>query len=176
MKPKYPWKARLIVALIMLILAFIGMVITDVRTTGGWDYWKKIVLAYAVLALWLSWYVKRQTQVIAPVNLWHELLHWVGLIAAVYLVSYYVHLGIMSRFIAGLFQLTLLSLGIFIAGIYIEATFLFIGIMLGLFALLAAAVVEYLYAFIIPLLILSAGLIVLIVLIARKKSKKSSSN
>lgn len=172
-QPKYPWKARLIVALLMLLLAFLGMVVTDVRSTGGWDYWKKIVPVYAVLALWLSWYVKRKTQTISPIMLWHELLHWFGLIAAVYLISYYVHLGIMSRFIAGLFQLTLLSLGVFLAGIYIEATFLFIGIMLGLFALLAAVVVEYLYAFIIPLLILSAGLIVLIVLIARKKSKKT---
>lgn len=171
MQTHHPWKARLGVGIAMLILAFIGMVFTDVRTGGGWDYWKWVVPVYALLALWLSWYLRKDRTVLSPITLGHELLHWVGLIASVFLVSFFVHTGIISRFIAGIFDLTLLSLAIFLAGIYIETTFLFIGIVLGAFAALSGVVVQYLYAVILPILV--AGIIVtaITVWITHKKSK-----
>ncbi len=156
MIPTHPWKARLGVGLVMLILAFIGIVITDVYATGGWDYWRWVIPIYAVLALWLSWYVKRQTQTISPITLGHELLHWIGVILAVFLVTLYVDLGTVSRFAAGIFNLTILALGVFLAGIYIERTFLLIGTVLGVFAGLSAFIVQYLYAFLVPILIASA--------------------
>ena len=76
MQPAHPWKARLSVGIIMLALAFLGMIVTDVRTVGGWDYWKWMVPVYAILALWLSWYVKRKQQTVSPITIWHEVLHW----------------------------------------------------------------------------------------------------
>lgn len=166
---KHPWQARLIVALLMLLLAFLGMITTDVHATGGWQYWKWMVPAYAILALWLSWYIRRKTSVVSPVTLWHELLHWIGLGLAVFLVSSFVSLGALSRFIAGLFDLTLISLAVFLAGIYIEKTFLFIGLILGIFAYLAAFIVQYLYAFLIPILIFGILLISLTVWLAHKR-------
>lgn len=153
MEAIHHWKARFGVGATMLILAFLGMVVTDVRTTGGWDYWKWMVLVYAVMALWLSWDVRRQMDAINPITIWHEALHWVGLISAIFLVSYLVGLGVISRFIAGIFHLILLSLGVFLAGIYIEWIFLLVGIILGFFAILAAVLVEYLYAFLIPVVL-----------------------
>lgn len=171
MEPKHPWGARLAVSISMLILAFLGLVFTDVKTTGAWDYWKWMVPIYAILSLWLSWYVKRQTQTISPVTLWHELLHWIGLFLAVLLVSFFVHLGIIGRFTAGIFDMTLIALAVFLAGIYIETTFIFVGIVLGIFAFLTAFIVQYLYAFLIPILI-GGGLIVAIaVWLSHKKFK-----
>ena len=110
---KHPWRARLVVGIIMLFLAFLGMVVTDIAKSGGWDYWKWMVIVYALLALWLSWYVRRQKVVISSVTLGHELLHWTGVVATVFMVSYFVHLGTISRFIAGIFDLTIISLGVF---------------------------------------------------------------
>jgi hypothetical protein len=142
----------------MLVLAFLGMVITDIRTEGGWDYWRWVVPVYAILALWLSWYVKRKQHPINSITIGHELLHWIGLICAIFLVSHLVQLGTISRFIAGIFHLILLGLAVFLAGIYIEHTFILIGIILGVFALLTAITVQYMYAFIIPIII--AGIII----------------
>lgn len=172
MEPKHPWQARLGVAIAMLLLAFLGMIVTDIRSTGGWDYWRWVIPIYALLALWLSWYIQRQTQEIRPITLWHELLHWVGLMLAVFMVSYYVHLGTVSRFTAGIFDLTLLSLAIFLAGIYIEKTFLLIGVILGLFALLSVFVVQYLYALMIPLVIAGGIIVAVMVWISHRKFKK----
>ncbi len=167
--PRHPWEARLVVSLIMLVLAFIGLVITQVHSTGSFDYWKWVIPIYAFLALWLSWYVRKQMQVLKPVSLWHELLHWLGLIATVLLVSLFVNIGIISRFIAGLFDLTLLSLTLFIAGIYIEITFVFVGIILGVFAFLVAFVAQYLYAFLIPVLLAGALIILLTIWMSHKQ-------
>lgn len=156
MKISHPWKARFVVGIIMLVLAFLGMVLTDTRITGGIDYWTWVVPVYAILALWLSWYVKRQNKVLSPVTLVHELLHWTGLILSIFLVSYLVHLGTISRFVAGIFNLTLLALAVFIAGAYLDRMFLLIGLILGIFALLTALLVQYMYAIAIPVAIAGA--------------------
>ena len=171
MRPSHPWKVRLLVGIIMLTLAIIGMAVTDIRTAGGWDYWKWMVPIYAILALWLSWYVKRQQQKVTPVLFWHEVLHWVGLICAIFLVSYLVHLGTISRFVAGVFQLILLSLAVFLAGVYIETTFIVIGLALGAFALMTAAFVQYVYALIIPIVIAAVAINVMVVWYLHKKFK-----
>ena len=145
MQSGHPWKARLGVGILMLVLAFIGMVLTDTRAQGGWGYWKWIVPVYALLALWLSWYVKWQQQTVRAITIGHEVLHWVGLILSIFMVSYLVHLGTISRFIAGIFQRILLSLSVFLAGIYIESTFIVVGVVLAIFALLTALLVQYIY-------------------------------
>lgn len=164
------WKARLGVSVAMLTLAFLGLVVTDVKSTGGWDYWKWIIPIYALLALWLSWYIKRQKETLSPITLGHELLHWFGLIATVFLVSMFVKQGIVSRYAAGLFDLSLLALGVFMAGIYIEWTFLATGLVLGVMAFLSSFIVQYLFAFIIPLLIAGAIITALTLWISHRKT------
>lgn len=171
MKTIQPWKARLAVGIIMLILAFVGMVLTDIRTEGGWGYWKWVVPVYAILALWLSWYVKRQQQTVSRITIWHELFHWVGLILTIFLLSYLVHLGTISRFIAGIFQLMLLSLTVFLAGIYIDSIFILIGIVLGIFALLTAVLVHYMYSLVVFIIVAAIIVAAIWIWISHKRSK-----
>ena len=170
----HPWRARLFVGLTMLILAFIGLVVTDVKSTGGWGYWLWVVPIYAFLALWLSWYLRRQSQSFSLVNIWHEILHWATLGASVLLVSVFVQQGILGRLIASLFVLTLLSQAVFLAGIYIDTTFLAIGVTLALFAWLVALATEYLYALAIPLLFVGGGAVAWFVWRSHKKNSPKS--
>lgn len=171
MDPRHPWKARLSVGITMLVLAFLGMVVTGARTEGGWDYWKWVVPIYALLALWLSWYVHREQQTIRPITLWHEALHWLGLICAIFLVSHLVKLGTISRFIAGIFHLILLSLSVFLAGIYIESIFLLIGVILAIFALLTSILVEYMYSLVVPIILAGILITALSIWISHKNFK-----
>lgn len=172
MHPKHPWGARLGVGIAMLVLAFLGIIITNVATTGGWAYWRAVVPIYAVMALWLSWYMRRTQEVVKPVTLWHELLHWVGLFFMIFLVEIYLHAGLLSRNLASLFTLTLLSLTVFTIGIYIESTFILIGIVLGIFAAIVAIAIEYLYAFTIPALLIGIGVISYIIWHSHQKITK----
>ena len=78
-------------------------------------------------------------------------------------------MGIIGRFEAGLFVLTMVSFNLFILGIYIEMTFLFIGLILALISMGAGVFAEYLYTIIIPLSIL---LIVLFFFYLKKAKKR----
>src|SRR3989344_1397073 len=108
------WKARFIVGVIMILLGFTGIIVTNLQKTGGWDYWKWMVPIYGILALWLSWYVKRDTESIHPITIWHELGHWAGLIGAIFLTSDFGILGTVSRFNIGIFDLILVSYALFL--------------------------------------------------------------
>lgn len=134
----------------MLALAFIGLVFTNVSHDKGWIYWKWVSPVYGLLALWLSWYLRRKKEVVSTIQLWHELLHWVGLILSVFLVSEFVDIGILSRFLASLNVLTLLTLSIFLAGVYIEISFLPLSFFLGFFTWGVAWMEQYLYLLLIP--------------------------
>jgi hypothetical protein len=171
--PKHPWIARLSVGIAILVLAFLGLVITEIRTTGGWHYWRWAVPIIALLALWLSWYLRRQKSSLSPVTIWHEVVHWAGLIASVFVLSIFVHIGIIGRFEAALCVLTLLAQAVFLAGIYIESTFLFIGVILGLFTVGVAFLEEYLYAIAIPILIAGAAGIIGLIWYTHKKRDKT---
>lgn len=160
------WKMRLMVGLTMLILSFIGLIVSDIRQDGAWTYWRWMVPIFAILCLFLSWYLRRKQKIITASTIWHELIQWFGLILAVYLVSLFIHIGLMGRFQGGLVVLTLLSLNVFITGIYIEATFFVIGVLLGLFAAGAALLAEYLYTIMLPI---TVGVGALLVWIARKR-------
>lgn len=148
--PKHPWKARFIIGIIMVILSFVGLVITDIWKTGAWNYWRFTAPVYAAMCMWLSWYLRKKQHSISFIKLWHEIVHWIALILAVFLFSLFTEMGIMGRFEAGLAILTLLALTIFLGGLYIEPSFLIIGILLGFFAAGAAFMAAYLYSVMLP--------------------------
>lgn len=165
-KHHHHWKMRFLVAIIMLGLSFIGLVVSDFRQNGAWNYWRFMVPVFAVLCLFLSWYLRHKQKIMTSTTVWHELVQWFGLALTVYLISIFVNIGLMGRFEAGLVVLTLLALNIFITGIYVETTFFVIGILLGLFAAAAAVLAAYIYTIMLPLTI---GVAVLVIWLARKR-------
>lgn len=174
LKPHHPMLARGIIALLMIALAFLGIILTDILKTGAFGYWEWITPLYAVMALWLSWYERRNKEIVRPITLFHELLHWAGLIAAVILISIYVRIGILGRFEAGLFVLTALSLSVYLAGILIDPAFYVIGLLMGMMGLLIAFLNEYLYAISLP--IIGAGALWVVWLIRSRKSPPPASH
>lgn len=157
----------------MLVLAFIGVLLSNLMSSGGWTYWKVIVPVYAILALWLSWYERRIQKVIRPATLWHEAFHWAALLLSFFLIELYVRTGLLSKTLASLFALTMLAFTVFTVGIYIESTFILIGIVLGVFAAVIAIAIEYFYAFTIPALLIGIGAISYVVWYSHRKISKN---
>lgn len=165
----HPWKARFIVGLIMIILSFVGLVLSDIWQNGAWNYWRVVAPVFAIMCIWLSWYLRKKQHSFSFTKLWHEILHWVALAMAVFLFSLFVGTGLMGRFEAGLAVLTVLALTLFIGGIYIEPSFMLIGIVLGLFAAGAAYMAAYLYSVMLPVTLVAVGILFLFVYFKRKK-------
>lgn len=164
----HPWRARLIVGLIMLVFAFIGLIVTDIWKDGAWNYWRYMSPVYALMSLWLSWSRRGAGHELA-MTLWHELAHWLGLIGAVWLMTGFVKLGLIGRFEASMQVLVLLALTVFTNGIYTEHSFIIIGIALGLLAAVVAFINKYLFAIMLP--VLALALIAIIWFFHRVKSK-----
>jgi hypothetical protein len=160
---------RIVAALVLIIFGFIGVIITDVIKDGAWKYWQFLCIIYALISLLLSWQVKRKRWKTSLLTVWHELAHWAGLIGAIFIVSYFVKIGLVSRFIASLLSLILLTLTTYLAGIYIETTLIFVSIVLAIFALGIAFSAHYLYSILLPLTILTVVLLIVFIYHARKK-------
>ena len=165
------WKVRLLTAIFLVALAFLGLIITDVKKDGGWFYWRVIIPLFAGSSIFLSWHLRKDELGAKSKLLWQEVVHWLGLALAIFLISKLVNIGIMGRFEAGLVALTMLALTTFIAGIYTEKTFLLIGLLLGFISYGIAFLDQYLYAIMIPMIIIAAAIVFWIVYQHRPANK-----
>jgi hypothetical protein len=166
----HPWKARFIVGLIMIILSFVGLVFSSFSQNAAWVYWRIAGGLFAILSIWLSWYLRKKTASFGIGTLFREIFHWVALILGILLFSLFVEVGMMGKFEAGIAILTILSMTLFIAGVYIDPSFILIGTALGLFAAGSAYLASYLYKVMLPVAILSVILLFLFVYF--KKNRK----
>lgn len=162
-------KLRMLVGLLMLALGFIGVVVTDIKKDGAWEYWRVLAVIFALLSLGLSWHLKKQGWKTTILTIWHEIAHWAGLIGAIWIASYLVHIGLIGRFEASLLTLLLLALTTFLAGIYIEPTFIFVGLLLGGFAISIGFIDTYLYNILLPATLVTAILLIAFLHHAHKK-------
>lgn len=151
-------KARLIVAMILLLTSAFGVLITDFFPKAAWTFWVYAIPIYAVICIVMSWIVSRHHSVSAIV-VWHEILHWVGLLCAVYIVSLIVGSGIVSYLIGGMYILLLLALAMFLAGVHFDSMYMIIGIILGIFAVIETLLVKYLTFILIPVIIIAGILL-----------------
>jgi hypothetical protein len=165
-------KLRMVAALSMLILGFIGVIVTDITRDGAWQYWRFICIIYAFMSIVLNWHYKQKGWKTSVLTIWHEIAHWTGLIAAIFVVSYFVSIGLISRFDASMLTLLLLALATYLAGIYIETTLIFVGVLLGFFAMGIAFTAEYLYGILLPLTVVVGGLLIAFIHHAHKKMTK----
>lgn len=141
------WRVRFIIGFLMLAIAFVGMIFTNISSQGGWIYWRTMTPVYALLSIGLSLYLRNMKFSETVTSIWHEIWHWFGLLLAVFLLSKLVDMGFMNHLQAGVQVLLLLALATFLAGVYIESTFLVVGILLGLMIWTVGLLNLYLYAF-----------------------------
>lgn len=167
-------KGRLIVVGILLLLGFCGVILTDVSKTGAWQYWRLLVIVYAVLSIGLSIHLRKRGWKSTLFTVWHEIAHWFGLIGALTVVSYSVTTGLIGRFEASVLTLLLLALTTYLAGIYTEPTFIFLGLMLGSFAAVITFLDAYLYNILFPLV--AVALVVLTIFIHYTHKKLRGEN
>lgn len=171
--PHRRWKARLFVSICMLVLALVGLIIMNIHSPAYWFYTQIMAGIYAVLSIGLFWYLNRGEHKIHRSTIWHQLLHWLGLICVIYLIAIFVNTGIMGSTQAGLVTLTCLALTIYLAGIYSDISFMLIGVTLAIFAAAAAVIESYLTVIMIPVLIIAAIVIYIIVHRQRRKEQDS---
>lgn len=157
----------------MLVLSFIGLMVSDIVHEGAWVYWRAMVPLYALFCIGLSGYLRKFREKTAFITIWHDILHWLALLAAIYIVSTFVSIGLVGRFEASLQVLVMLALTTFLAGIYSDVIFIIVGILLGCFTAGTAFFTKYLYTIMLPLTILAAALMVYLIYYHSRRNKIS---
>lgn len=165
----HPWKARFLVGLAMIVLSFVGLILTSLSDGGAEMYWKIVTPIFAILSIWLSCYLRKKGSSFSLATLVREIFHWIAMLLGVFLYCFFVKTGAMGKAAADIAILTTLAVTLFIAGIYIEPSFIFIGVAMGLFAAGVAYMKTYLYTVLLPIAALAIGVLFLFAYFKRKK-------
>ena len=161
-------QGRLTISLIMLVLAFISLILINVRPTAYWIFTNIMVVVDALLSIGWGIYLRRyEEERLFVAHTWHMVLHWVGLIAIVCLLTLFVHYDFITLKQAGLFNWIALALTLYLAGIYTDVVFIGVGIVLAILSLGAVLIAPYFWLVVTCAIIITAGIVFLVM---RRKS------
>jgi hypothetical protein len=123
-----------VILVVLLTLSAVGIAISEISPPDAFWYWLAMVPVFGGISLFAGWSRAREQGMTATGVLRNQLLHWVGLAAAVCLVFLLATTGRMNDEDAGLVALLVLALATFLAGVHFDWRYCVVG------ALLAAAV------------------------------------
>jgi hypothetical protein len=157
--PTYPlprtWKVAMGVAIVMVVLAMIGVGLTTTNRAAAPKYWLSLVPVYGLLCVAVAWFRKRhgaKGRLIVQ-----QVLHWLIIAAAIWLDFYVRSTGEMTGEAAGLNAMLLLSVGCLLAGVHLEWMFAVVGVLLAITLMLAVKAEQYLWlAFVIGAILVAA--------------------
>lgn len=127
----------------LIVLATVGIAITNFRPFESFYFWVAMVPVFGLTSLYIGWTKARKRGEGISRIIWVQLLHWVGLLAAIGLVYLmYSTTGSIDNNQLALLTLTCLALATFLAGVHFEWRFMVVGVILGA-AVAGAAVIEH---------------------------------
>lgn len=149
------WKVRLVIVLTLLVLGFIGIMISTFSPSGSWLYWRIISFVFAILCIWLAWYMRRNL-LHKGRGWWYVLLHWVGTLIAVFMLDGFTSIGVLGSLSAGMVVLSIFGLSFFVAGIYLDVSYILVGITFFVFSFATAFFETYLPLITLPVVVVIA--------------------
>jgi hypothetical protein len=140
----------------LILLSIIGIGITDFSPSESRRYWLAMVPVFAAACLILEWSRARGRGQKWTTIVRTQLLLWLGLLLAVFLVYLLLHTGRLDNENTGLIILLLLALTTFFAGIHLGWRLFIVGIFLGLALIGATYLEEFVWIFLIIALVVVA--------------------
>jgi hypothetical protein len=135
------------ILIMLILLAIIGIGITDFSPAESHRYWFAMVPVFAGACLILEWSRARGKGQKWTTILRTQVLLWLGLLLAVRLAYLLLHTGRLDNENTGLIILLLLALTTFFAGIHLGWRLFIVGIFLGLALIGATYLEEFVWIF-----------------------------
>jgi hypothetical protein len=137
------WKIAFGVAVVMVVLAMVGVGLTTTNRDIAPKYWLSLVPVYGLLCVAVAWMQKRRGATGRLVV--RQVLHWLAIAAAIWLDFYVRRAGEETGETAGFTALLLLALGCLLAGVHLEWMFAIVGVLLATTLMLAEKAEQYLW-------------------------------
>ena len=137
------WKVGAIAAIIMVLLALLGVGLTTTNSKVAPTYWISLVPLFGALCVFTAW--RRHDKQLERREVIRQVLHWVGIGVALALDFFVRGTGVETGVAAGLNAVLLLALGCFLAGIHLEWLFILVGLLLATALIVVAKADQYLW-------------------------------
>ena len=140
-----------IILLGLLILAAVGIGFTQINPGKALWYWIAMAPVFGGVCVYLEWSRSTHKPQTAPFLIVRkQVLHWVGFLAAVWLVFLLHATGRLTAEVAGLVALYSLAVSTLFAGIHGDWRIALVGIVLGVTVARAAVVQQLLWLLLLP--------------------------
>lgn len=136
----------------LIVLSIAGIAITNFSPFESYYFWLAMVPVFGLTSLYIGWSKARKRGEGITRIIWVQLLHWVGLLAAIGLIYLlYYTTGRIDNNQLALLTLITLSLATFLAGVHFDWRFIVVGIVLGAAVAGAAFVEQIIWMITIPI-------------------------
>jgi hypothetical protein len=151
------WKFAAAVALVMVLLALLGIGLTTTNRAYAQQYWMWLVPVFGLLCVATAW--SRGTEIGRRDLVVRQILHWLGIAAALGIDFVISGTGEETRLAAGFNALLLLALGCFLAGVHFEWLFTVVGLLLTAALLVAVRADQYLWLMLLAGAVVAAAIV-----------------
>lgn len=148
------------ILLTLIALSAVGIGITNFMPVKSFWFWVAMAPVFGIVSLYMGWSKARKRGEGASKIIWAQVLHWVGLFAAIVLIYLlFDPAGRINNNQLALISLLALALTTFLAGVHFDWRFMVVGIILGLSVAGAAVIEQMIWMIAIPIM---AAIILLI--------------
>lgn len=141
--------------LTLIALSTIGIGVTNFWPVESFWYWVAMAVVFGLCSIYLGWAKARKRGEGATRIIRIQVLHWVGLLAALFLIFYLFHpTGRLDYNQLALITLLALALTTFLAGVHFDWRFMVVGVILGLAVAGAAFLESIIWVIIVPVVAL----------------------
>ncbi len=148
------------ILLTLIALSAVGIGITNYKPNPSFWFWVAMAPIFGAVSLYMGWSNARRRGEGVSRIIWAQVLHWVGLFAAIVLIYLlFDPAGRINNNQLAMISLLALALTTFLAGVHFDWRFMVVGIVLGLSVAGAAFVEKMIWMIAIPIV---AAIILLI--------------
>jgi len=175
--PHKPWYRRLRytewTVVVLMVLALIGIATTYYRTQTSYRYWLVMVPVFGIACASIEWSRARRRGKSGLGIVRDQSIHWLGVLAAVYLVYLLLTEGMLDNSNAGLVIILILALATFLAGVHLGWRIYLVGAFLG--AIIAMQIFFQAYIWLLVLVgLLMVGLYIYIRMRGSRKAETAA--
>jgi hypothetical protein len=142
------------ILLTLMALSAVGIGVTNFMPVQSFWYWAAMVPVFGAVSIYMGWSKARRRGEGVSRIIRVQLLHWIGLLAAVGLIYLlFEPAGRINNNQLAFISLLALALATFLAGVHFDWRFMIIGIVLGACVAGAAFVEQFMWMIVIPIVV-----------------------
>jgi hypothetical protein len=168
------WRFSLAAAIIMLLLALLGVGLTTTNWGIAQTFWISLVPVYGLLCIATAW-SRAHYEEGSQLMILRQVFHWLGIAVALGLDFYVRGTGEEPAAAASFNAILLLALGCYLAGVHLEWLFSLVGVLLTLLLFVVVKAEQYLWLIAVVGLVAAAVMIWLIRLVNRTEQRPGGS-